>query len=386
MSARAIAMRMVMKESEKCRSGRRRDRLVPTRPSGREGKKAKLLGDDERIADKHQRHMVVPPAPASTLEMIEAKLSLCILVEPLRAPALLEDAYHLLGADISWDRDQVELVRLRLALHPFDDEVLYRGVDADAAPREARTEGTRAALSPGHTPEGSARQRLAEIASRNRTLLPPPVELNDLRRRVDRDGIRHRQPRQVPAERGDVAERAVGKHDTQRNAIQLRALDHLQRHHPLLAMAKVVWNLRGPASRAIVGPGFRKEQVHLYRDMRRAARNRKAHRELTIGDLARRTRVLTLHAGRVLPLLEKPGIIDDRHLDIFAARLDRSERVTNSLEAHRAIVPFRLADEVQHPVVHVLHFRGIIGTCTQPSRDRLHALALPLRKQSLRIQ
>src|SRR5262249_54988292 len=122
MTARAIAMRTVMKESAKWRSGRRGERVVPTRPSGREGKMAKLLGDDECVATEREGDVMVPPAPASAFEVVEPQLALHVLVHALGAPTLLEDADHLLGAELAGNDHEREVRRLGLALGPLDDQ------------------------------------------------------------------------------------------------------------------------------------------------------------------------------------------------------------------------------------------------------------------------
>ena len=77
---------------------------------------AKLLGDHEGVATEREGDVVVPPAPAAAFEMVEPQLPLHVLVETLGAPALLEDANHLLGAELSGDRRQREVGGLGLAL------------------------------------------------------------------------------------------------------------------------------------------------------------------------------------------------------------------------------------------------------------------------------
>ena len=57
---RAMANRMVMKESSKWRSGRAGERTVSLRPSGRREKTPRALGDDECIATESNRDVVMP--------------------------------------------------------------------------------------------------------------------------------------------------------------------------------------------------------------------------------------------------------------------------------------------------------------------------------------
>src|SRR5271165_7134440 len=120
---------------------------------------AKLLGDHEGVATEREGDVVVPSAPASSLEVVEAQLALHVLVDALGPPALLEDAHHLLGAELPGDRDQREVGGLGLGLGPFDDQVLLDAGNANATPSESRAEGSRAALAPRDATECCLGQR-----------------------------------------------------------------------------------------------------------------------------------------------------------------------------------------------------------------------------------
>lgn len=68
---RAIASLAVMKESAKWRSGLSVVRTVLTLASGRGGKSAGALGDNEGKTAERHGDMVVPPAESPALEMIK---------------------------------------------------------------------------------------------------------------------------------------------------------------------------------------------------------------------------------------------------------------------------------------------------------------------------
>src|SRR5262249_23197064 len=75
-SARAMARRIVMKESAKCRSGRERVRVSATSPSGLGGEMPHTLRDDEGVAAECDRDVVMPARKRSSLEVVEAELAL----------------------------------------------------------------------------------------------------------------------------------------------------------------------------------------------------------------------------------------------------------------------------------------------------------------------
>ena len=86
-----------MKESAKWRSGREAVRTSLTSPSGREGKKAMALGHREGVESERHRDMVVPAPKAATLEVVQSKLTLHVLVDTLGAPALQGEANEFQG-------------------------------------------------------------------------------------------------------------------------------------------------------------------------------------------------------------------------------------------------------------------------------------------------
>ena len=77
-----------MKLSSKCRSGRDRERDVFQRPSGRGGKTPHTFSDDERVAAKNDRDVMMPALESSSLVVVQTELTLQILVGALRSPAL----------------------------------------------------------------------------------------------------------------------------------------------------------------------------------------------------------------------------------------------------------------------------------------------------------
>jgi len=112
-----------MKESGKCRSGRAGLRTSWTGASTRGGKSAGALGDDERETCEGNGYVVVPPAEATALEMVEAKLTLAVFVDTLGSPALFDDTYRLLArepmARLLGEPDDVMFGRCRFAAFPF---------------------------------------------------------------------------------------------------------------------------------------------------------------------------------------------------------------------------------------------------------------------------
>src|SRR5580658_11132056 len=195
MTARARAMRTETKESAKWRSGRRRERIVPTRPSGREGKKAKLLCDHEGVATERQGHVMLPSSPGTALEVIESQLPLQVLIDALGAPPLLENADHLLGAELPRDVYEREVRGLRLALGPLDDQVLLDSVDSDTPASESGLKCVATSFAPGDATERFLRECLCNLGHLlGRTFPTARVELRHRGVAMDRHRVRQPHP------------------------------------------------------------------------------------------------------------------------------------------------------------------------------------------------
>src|SRR5262249_50201617 len=108
---RAIARRTVIRLSWKWRSGRDWLRDVGHRPSGRGGKSPRTFGDDERVAGKYDRDVMVPARATPALVVVEPDLTFEDLVNPLCAPALHDDRDELLARHFLGSERAKEVVR-----------------------------------------------------------------------------------------------------------------------------------------------------------------------------------------------------------------------------------------------------------------------------------
>jgi hypothetical protein len=88
----------------------------------------------------------------------------------------------------------------------------------------------------------------------------------------------------------------------------------------------------------VLGPAFRKEQVHVDGQVLRACCDNKAHGDLTVSDLAGAARVLPLDAWRLISLLEKSGVIDNRDVDSFLLRQLR-QREPYGMPTYGEVIP-----------------------------------------------
>ena len=61
----------------------------------------------EGVAAEHDAYVVVPPAKASTLEVVETELALQVLVRALGAPALSGDAHERVERRVGRQRREV---------------------------------------------------------------------------------------------------------------------------------------------------------------------------------------------------------------------------------------------------------------------------------------
>src|SRR5260221_841701 len=117
-----MASRAVANESSKWRAGRERVRESAMGPCCRGGKSADPLGDDERVATEHDRHVMMPPFEAATFEVIESELALQLLVNALGLPTLFDRANDLLLGHAMSELREIELRRFCIVFEPFDDD------------------------------------------------------------------------------------------------------------------------------------------------------------------------------------------------------------------------------------------------------------------------
>src|SRR5688500_9316960 len=78
--------------------------------------------DDERVAAKDDRDMMVPAREASALKVVEAELALEVLIRSLRSPALHHDTDERLLRSRPRCRAEEVVGRFVLAVAPLDEE------------------------------------------------------------------------------------------------------------------------------------------------------------------------------------------------------------------------------------------------------------------------
>src|SRR5450432_3369818 len=109
------------------------------------------FGDYESVAGEHHRHMVVPARITTPFIMVEPELSFQILIGPLDAPALHDEAHELLCRGRHFGHGHKEVIRwLGLIVAPFDEQrrlfvVSYLYAEASKPGRHGATR----ALPPG---------------------------------------------------------------------------------------------------------------------------------------------------------------------------------------------------------------------------------------------
>ena len=98
------------------------------------------------------------------------------------------------------------------------------------------------------------------------------------------------------------------------------------------------------------------------------------HADLTVTDLPKRARVLTLHPRRTLPVLREPHVIEHPHLD--------ADHRCDPLRA-RPHKQRRIPRRVGQKLLHRLVPRPVF---TQPKQGRLQTLPAPVLDQTAHIQ
>ena len=80
------------------------------------------LGNDECVASQDDRYVMVPASEASTFEVIEAELTLEVLVGAFGSPSLFDVPDELFSRHVFRAGDEIEFGRLFLAVLPLHQE------------------------------------------------------------------------------------------------------------------------------------------------------------------------------------------------------------------------------------------------------------------------
>jgi hypothetical protein len=128
----------------------------------------RTFSDDERVAAKNDGDMVVPTGEPTALVVIEAELSLEILIDPLGPPALHDQSHELLACHLVRERAEEVVRGLRFSVAPldqepdrltaFDDSIVPAGFAGPDAPAKSEPRGERpsSSMSPGRARSRSA--------------------------------------------------------------------------------------------------------------------------------------------------------------------------------------------------------------------------------------
>ena len=385
-----MARRMVAKESAKWRAGREGVRVALRLPSGRGGKMPHTLDNDEGVAAQGDGDVMIPPWERAALEMVEAELSLELLVDHLGSPPLLDDPDDLLLGHAAWERRESEFRWLCFTVEPLHDEpegfLLLRLSLAmnrfDATEAESRRELSFGARSPGDAPEGGGTEFDAELFCGDDTFdLVVHVEQPETRRRLDRNRVIEPMSAQRLAEGRGISISRVCEYDISRDAVGLRSCNHVESELGLRLERAFFRNARRFSPLRVVGPVVRQVELEIDGHLLLPVRHAKAHPYLAIRDLAGGARILSLNTDGVLALLEEPRVVDDPdgYRFVFPHGVDD---VARSGAPDIAIAPGRTPDEVEEPIVATLH---VFGGAERTSRDGLDALPLAIAEEPERI-
>lgn len=240
-----------MKLSVKCRSGRERERVVGQRPSGRGGKTPHTFSDDERVAAESDGDVVVPAVETSSLEVVESKFALEILVDALCSPSLHRDPNEALLRNALGQRREEVVGRLVLAVTPFDEQpdrlTIARPLSVgirrqDTLQGELRREVALGPLSPGAATESAAIAKPhREIADTDRLVaLPVLVDAPDGGGGNDSDGVVQAEFPESLAKLARAAVSRVGERNALGHTVGDSAPNHVERQLGLGLKADLV--------------------------------------------------------------------------------------------------------------------------------------------------
>src|SRR6266498_3949318 len=387
-STRAIARRAVMKESGKCRSGRARDRSGLSRPLRRGGEMPHAFADDERVAAENDGDVVIPAREAAALEVVETKLAFEIFVRPFNAPSLLDDANELPSRGVFGHRSQHIVRRVAFTFGPLDEQPLRCAplpvgvLDPHPHPCELGAQRLSSPFTPGHLSKRLGRQTVREFGQRLRLSFTAILKDSTYdRRRLDVERVVETCAVNTITKLSHVAVRGITEQDSDGKPRLHGGFNHVERDTPLGPKDDFVRDPRPLPKNRVAGPRFRQIQLHIDGQLLCCRAHRQADADLTVGRLAGRSRVLTLHSDRMLSLLEKTRVVHDPCTNLFAP-LHRAERVPGRQTTHRLVLPIRTRKKRQHLVVHLIcRLRVRAGT----SGDRLSALAFAFAQDPERV-
>ncbi len=116
---------------------------------------------------------------------------------------------------------------------------------------------------------------------------------------------------------------AVGRNPAERRARRHGALDHRHGQRRLGGKARPIWNMRRRQPIRVIRPDLGQVQRPVDESMAVPRHVAGEHANLTVRDLARRTRILPCHSARCLALLQKTRLVDHQHRIIVRQRFQR---------------------------------------------------------------
>src|SRR5579864_8261260 len=302
------------------------------------GAMPELLSDQEPVGDRRHGHVMVPPQPATSFEVVKPELVLELRVIFLDPPTRLRPANELHERDARRGGDEPVFCRLGSVRGPFDEQpLLVRRWFAcmipmgwpHAHPGEARPEFPFAALPPRHGVERGGQQRACDLKHTGWPAAPvapaggrppapgigPAAAARPTRPyagpRFDAHGIRQAPRPQLGPELRDRTVAGVRNHPLIPETPAAGVIEQVEGQAPL---RMVVDRARDPGRRAAFGvirPCLWQKQRPIDGQTRRRGGVMQADRHLAVGDFAQRPRVLPRYADGMRALLGKPGVIDD---------------------------------------------------------------------------
>ena len=331
----------------------------------------------------------MPAGETSTFKVIETELAFEILVGALGSPPMLDMPNELKPRSVFGGCDEVELVRLFLAIFPLHEKPYgfafgSRNAFVRNGKNTPRSELCGEYFLRPFSPSGSTKAiAFTDLVGvlRDRQCLSSAtsvegIESPHLGRGPDGNTVQQAFFANISPKLGGISVGRIDQNHAAWNAFLKRPSNHLDRELRLRLELDVVGNSSLFTSDWVIGPLLRKVQLEIDGQVVTLRRDSEANTNLAVRDLSGGTGVLSFDSNGVLALFQEPSVIDDPVRNRLSLR-HRCESVPRGFFPSFVITPLRVRDEMLNSLMLGIY---LVRIWACPRRNRLHTLSCAISK------